>query len=153
MGTRAFATHKISIELSHPTGPDGQRAQIRIIDAPSRLMIMQVEIPPEYFYKMLVGRVDSETLEGQVLVPDLYQRVGKQRYHWSRCIGYGVEEDQALAWAVDLQDRTGLDACDVTRRQGGWWATWELWSNDTDEETLAAVGAMIETNPLPEGAR
>jgi hypothetical protein len=155
MGTRTTdqGQQQVKLEMSHSSGGNGRHANLRIFEEKSGLMILNVEIPPEEFYKLLSGLVDGTTLPAHLLTGRVYQRVGRERHHWSRKIGYGVTQRDAETWAINIMDRLSLDTWAVNSRQGGLWAFWELWTNTTDQETLDAIRLMIETDPLPAGVR
>ena len=151
-----MATHRsdttqrdVTLQLSHPTGPGGQRAELRVIDAESHLEILRVEIPPEDFYGFLIGRVDGGRFPADVLRPEIYARVGDTRYHWQRQVGFGVPWEAAEAWAAELATRLGLHAWTVRPRRGGLWATWELWSSTHTPAQLDDISTALTSEPLP----
>lgn len=150
--TTAQVEHQVSLELSHPTGGGGggeQRAHLRVFDAASRLLILSVEIPPQDFYKLLAGLVDSSTLPANLLTADIYQRVGKRRWFWTRKLGYRIAEDDAQQWAETVRETLQLDAVHVDSRQGGLWATWQHWSNYLDQDDHKGIQADIDAVPPP----
>lgn len=151
--TPDLRTLPVHVELSHPSGTGGRRAELRIIDARSGIQILEVAINPLQFYNLMTGMIDGAELPARIVSPRIFGRVGKQRHHWSRKIGYGIPQDQAEAWAAELRDTFQLDTSDVRSVQGGLSATWELWSDALSEEDHAIITNALGIAELPERAR
>lgn len=129
----------LTVELTHSNGSDGRNAELRIGEPRSGLIVARVSINPQRFYELLSGLVSGEPFDAELIGPSSFQRVGMDRYFWTRKVGYGVDEMTAVAWAESLRTRLNLDTATVNNRQGGLWVTWELWTPLTPQQAREGI--------------
>lgn len=150
---REMQSRKVVMSLSYPMSAHRSRVEIVVRDAVSRLPLVEIELDPENFYKLMSGLSDGTPLDARLADISTYQYMGHRLRLWVCRITDTTpatwqdrkdRKAKVAAWAEEVRARLELHSVNVTGMRYGHDITWRAWSNSITDQQHAEIEKEID---------